>query len=273
MTPQDPTAQGPTGSGRMTRRGLLAAAGGLLVAACGHALAHRATGSPSPVGPSTGPRPGTPGPSGGGGSPAAAGAPRVVRTGPAARRQVALTFHGAGDPRLAVQLLDEVERAGAAVTVLAVGTWLAANPSMARRILDGHHDLGNHTYTHPTLYQLGPSAIADEIDRCAALVRRLTGGPGAFFRPSGGPRITAPMVSAAGRAGYPVVLGYDVDPSDNLDPGSSVVTQRVLTAARPGSIVSLHLGHPGTVAAIPHILDGLAARGLHAVTASALLAP
>ena len=34
--------------------------------------------------------------------------------------------------------------------------------------------------------------------------------------------------------------------------------------------MSLHLGHPGTLAALPGLLDDLAARGLTPVTASAL---
>ncbi|MFZ5851927.1 MAG: polysaccharide deacetylase family protein, partial [Actinomycetota bacterium] len=38
-----------------------------------------------------------------------------------------------------------------------------------------------------------------------------------------------------------------------------------------GSIVSLHLGHPGTVAALPAILDDLRGKGLAAVTVSQLL--
>jgi peptidoglycan/xylan/chitin deacetylase (PgdA/CDA1 family) len=186
---------------------------------------------------------------------------------------VALTFHGSGEPALAVALLGEAERAGAKVTVFAVGTWLAAHPEMAARILRGGHALGNHTYTHPTLHRLSSAGIALEVNRCAAVIRRLTGSPGAAFRPSGGPSITAPMVQAATRAGYGVVLGYDVDPSDNLDPGASAVASRVLRDVRAGSVVSLHLGHRGTVDALPHILTGLRARGLTAVTAPRLLAP
>jgi hypothetical protein len=45
----------------------------------------------------------------------------------------------------------------------------------------------------------------------------------------------------------------------------------VLDAVRPGSIVSLHLGHAGTVEALPHLLERLARRGLRAVTVSTLL--
>jgi hypothetical protein len=44
---------------------------------------------------------------------------------------VALTFHGAGAPRLAEQVLTTIEREEAHATVLAVGTWLT--PSIADR--------------------------------------------------------------------------------------------------------------------------------------------
>jgi peptidoglycan/xylan/chitin deacetylase (PgdA/CDA1 family) len=197
----------------------------------------------------------------------------VVRSAATGRAEVALTFHGSGDPALAVALLDEAEHAGAAVTVFVVGRWLDQNPQLAGRILRGGHALGNHTYTHPTLHRLSPAGIQGEVGRCAAVLTRLTGSPGAAFRPSGGPSITAAMVTAATLAGYPLVVGYDVDPSDNTDPGTAAVTSRVLAGTRAGSIVSLHLGHEGTVRALPRILSGLRNRGLHAVTVPRLLAP
>ncbi len=47
----------------------------------------------------------------------------------------------------------------------------------------------------------------------------------------------------------------------------------MLGSVQPGSIVSLHLGHPGTVTALPAILRGLAGRGLRPVTLTGLLSP
>ena len=112
-----------------------------------------------------------------------------------------------------------------------------------------------------------------EIRLAAEQLVRLTGSPGRWFRPSGTPRSTTTIRTAARRNGYPRCLGYDVDPLDYTDPGADAVTHRVLDAVIPGSIVSLHLGHPGTVAALPRILDGLAQRGLRAVTVSDLVSP
>ena len=47
------------------------------------------------------------------------------------RPQVALTFHGAGDPVLAHDLLAVLAEHGVRVTVFAVGSWLEANPTIA----------------------------------------------------------------------------------------------------------------------------------------------
>jgi peptidoglycan/xylan/chitin deacetylase (PgdA/CDA1 family) len=200
------------------------------------------------------------------------GSPAIEIThGPASASGVALTFHGAGDVGLATKLLGELEAAGARVTVLAVGQWLDQEPAMAKRILDGGHELGNHTYRHLTMPQLTEIVDESEITRCADVLRRLTGSAGRWFRPSGTVHATPAILEAAGRAGYATSLSYDVDPEDYADPGAAAVTTRVLAAVRAGSIVSLHLGHVGTVQAMPAILDGLRSRGLPAVTMSDLM--
>jgi peptidoglycan/xylan/chitin deacetylase (PgdA/CDA1 family) len=80
------------------------------------------------------------------------------------------------------------------------------------------------------------------------------------------------MLREAGAAGYPTVLAYDVDPLDYTDPGAATVTRRVLDAARPGSIISLHTLYEGTALAMPDIIHGLRRNGLEPVAASRLLA-
>jgi peptidoglycan/xylan/chitin deacetylase (PgdA/CDA1 family) len=194
-----------------------------------------------------------------------------ITHGPTTTARVALTFHGAGDPALAIELLSAVETANARVTVLAVGTWLEQRPEMAKRILGGGHELGNHTYRHLTMTSLSSTVDDSEITKCADVLHRLTGSQGRWFRPSGTVHATPAILAAAGRAGYANSLSYDVDPADYADPGADLVIRRVLDAVRPGSIVSLHLGHAGTVKAMPAILTGLQKLGLAAVTTSALI--
>lgn len=204
-------------------------------------------------------------------APAGGPAVEIVR-GSGARPQVALTFHGAGDPAIARNVLDVLDSRQAHVTVMVVGTWLAANPDLAGAVTSGGHELGNHTWTHPVLADLTEAGIQDEIDRCRDLLAQLTGSPGAYFRQSSAQHATDQIRQIAGRSGYPTCLSYDIDSTDWTDPGQRAIRGAV-AAATAGSVVSMHFGHPGTVEALPGILDDLAGRGLTPVTASTLLAP
>lgn len=206
----------------------------------------------------------------------AGGPAKFVSSGPTTTKQVALTFHTDGDPALAQQLLDALAAGKAKATCFVVGMWLANNRPWAQKILDHGHELANHTYDHLSFETLPPQQMVDEIQRCRDLLVELTGTGGTFFRPSGtDDGVTSPSantLSAAGQEQYRYVLGYDVDPIDYRDPGADAVASRVLASVKAGSIVSLHFNHPGTIAALPTILDGLDRRGLQPVTASTLLA-
>ncbi len=202
-----------------------------------------------------------------------AGPAQVVYNGSRDRKLVAFTFHGSGAPNLTLEMLDVTKRQSAPITVFAVGTWLKQYPDMTHRILDAGHELGNHTYTHPQLRGAGAATVSREVIGCRDVLAAQTGSGGRYFRPSGMegnyPKV---VMDEAGLAGYPVVCGFDVDPSDYLDPGAAVIEARVRQNLKPGSIVSLHLGHPGTVAAFPALVAVARARGLQPVLVRDLLA-
>ncbi|MEW5354699.1 polysaccharide deacetylase family protein [Streptomyces sp. 16-176A] len=197
--------------------------------------------------------------------------PPQIAHGPRDRPRVALTFHGQGDPAIARALLTTAEAHGARLTVLAVGAWLDEHPELARRVLDGGHDLGNHTQRHLAVNDMSEADARAEITGCADRLKRLTGSIGAWFRPSRAPA-ASPLVQRLARdAGYPHVLSYDVDSLDYTRPGAPAVVRNVMAAARAGSVVSLHFGYADTVAALPDVLAELDRRGLHAVTTTELL--
>jgi peptidoglycan/xylan/chitin deacetylase (PgdA/CDA1 family) len=186
---------------------------------------------------------------------------------------VALTFHGAGPGALAEEVLALLDRASVPVTVFAVGRWLQDHHVLGHAIASAGHDLGNHTWSHQAMLRLDPAQAFEEVQRGAHAVAAVLGHPGLLFRPSGTPASNPTIRAAARAAGYRRCISYDVDPADYLDPGAAAVRDRTLAQVRPGSIVSLHLGHSGTVAALPGILRGLARRRLEPVTVTEMFAP
>jgi peptidoglycan/xylan/chitin deacetylase (PgdA/CDA1 family) len=255
---------------RAALRSGVALAAGTLAAGCSAtgAAAHPVAASRTSVSPSANPAV----------KPAAAPAPRrfpqqpaQITHGPRDRPRIALTFHGQGDPAVARALLGEAEKGGARVTVLAVGSWLDEHPDIARRILDGGHDLGNHTLRHLDINAMSEADAEAEIRGCADRLRRLTGSIGTWFRPSRSPSASSLVAGVARRVGYPHVLSYDVDSLDYTSPGAPAVTRQVIGGVRDGSVVSLHFGYADTVAALPAVLEELGRRGLRAVTTTELL--
>ncbi|MEV6766602.1 polysaccharide deacetylase family protein [Streptomyces sp. NPDC051105] len=242
-------------------------AGGTLATGCGttgtdapppHPAAHLASITPASAAPAAAPR-------------AFPGQPLQITHGPRTSASVALTFHGQGDPALATRLLTTAEKHGARLTVLAVGSWLDAYPAMARRILDGGHDLGNHTQRHISVNAMAEAGARAEITDCADRLRRLTGSIGSWFRPSRAPTAVPLVARLATEAGYPHVLSYDVDSLDYTRPGAAAITRKVLAEVTAGSVVSMHFGYPDTAAALPAVLQELDRRGLRAVTTTELL--
>lgn len=204
-------------------------------------------------------------------SPSPTGPLEDVVHGTSGRPEVALTFHGQGPVAIADSVLAVCRGAGAAVTVFAVGQWVQENPELVRRITAAGHDVGNHTWSHPDLPTLDEAAATAEIAKGREALASVLGEAGPWFRPSATERSTPTIRAAAFAAGYARCISYDVDPEDFREPGASLVRSRVKEKVGPGSIVSLHLGHAGTVEALPGILEDLSARGLRAVTLSTLL--
>lgn len=280
MTPLEQMGSASQGTARsLTRRGLFGVAiagGAALFAACSRAVRSHGVqelsvspteiphGSPSvALSPSA---TATPSP------PSSLVGPAVeISRGSANSAAVALTFHGAGDIALARALFKLLVQRQVQITVMAVGTWLLANPAIATEIIAAGHELGNHTWTHPALAQMSESQVRSEVQRCRDLLVQLTGHPGLYFRQSSAQTSTPLIRSVAGSLGYRTCLSYDVDSLDWTDPGVATVRQAVKTATS-GSVVSLHLGHRVTIEAMPGILDDLTNRGLTPVTTSQLLA-
>lgn len=184
---------------------------------------------------------------------------------------VALTFHGASTHAMGQELLDIFTSTKTPVTVFAVGTWLAQNPTFAREILDAGHDLGNHTMNHLQMKTLNAAKAHSEIAQCAAELVKVSGSHGKWFRPSGTQHSNAIIRKAAVSLGYKQCISYDVDSHDYQDVSKNVLISNVMKSVKNGSIVSLHFGHRNTIQALPTLLSELQSQGLTPVTLTTLL--
>ncbi len=141
--------------------------------------------------------------------------------------------------------------------------------TMLRELREGDV-LGDHTFTHPDLVQ--SREVRNQLLRTIAVIRARTGYTPCVFRPPYGD-VDASVVQTARSLGLATV-GWNVDPSDYAQPGTSAIVRRVLAEVQPGSIIISHDGggpRGQTLAAYPQIISALRRRGYGIVTIPQLL--
>ena len=195
---------------------------------------------------------------------------------------VALTFDDGPNPPHTEALLELLENRGVKATFFLQGANVEAYPDSVLAVLAAGHEIGNHTYSHPALFDLGVKRPLEELKRTQALITELTGEAPVMFRaPVGAQGIgLARAVDQLGLlsvGAYPAGWDWEV-----FDP--QLIAESILTEVEPGNLILLHDGdgdamspttqesRAGSVAATGIIIDTLRERGYRFVTAGELLA-
>lgn len=139
------------------------------------------------------------------------------------------------------------------------GQYAAANPSLVRAQVDAGMWVGNHSYTHPHLTQLGQAQIDSEISRTQQAIANAGGGTPKLFRPPYG-ETNATLKSVEAKYGLTEII-WDVDSQDWNGASTDAIVQAAGRLTN-GQVILMHDWPANTIAAIPRIAQGLAARGL-----------
>jgi peptidoglycan/xylan/chitin deacetylase (PgdA/CDA1 family) len=130
------------------------------------------------------------------------------------------------------------------------------------------HEVCGHGFTHTEFPRLGARALADELERTAALLPRPSRRP--MVRPPRGV-VTPRSLLRCVRAGYTSAM-WSLDPLDWAAKSADEVVGKVAAErVTAGEIVLLHEGKPFTLEALPRVLDNLQHAGFELVTVSELV--
>jgi peptidoglycan/xylan/chitin deacetylase (PgdA/CDA1 family) len=201
--------------------------------------------------------------------------PACAWRGPRTARRLALTFDDGPDPVWTPRVLDVLGQAGVRGTFFLVGERAARAPALARRMAAEGHEIGNHSWSHRSLWLCGPRATAREIARAHVALTSLTGVAPRHFRPPWG-MVNAALFPALRRVGERCVF-WSLQPEGLRPRPPERQVADVLRRAHPGAIVDLHdaEGTPGAPArllqALPTLLAGLRERGYTFATVADVL--
>ncbi|HEX5533887.1 MAG TPA: bifunctional polysaccharide deacetylase/glycosyltransferase family 2 protein [Actinomycetales bacterium] len=188
-------------------------------------------------------------------------------------RTIALTFDdGPGPDTPAV--LDVLRRHGVPGTFFVLGERVAAQPDVARRLIDEGHEVGVHGFTHADLTASPDWRRRLELDQTQLALSAATGHTSALLRLpySGTP---AELDQRQWRTinavdGYRVVLA-DLDSRDWTRPGVERIVADATPESGEGAVVLLHDGggdRAQTVAALDRLIPAMQAKGYRFSTVS-----
>ncbi|MGW4501357.1 polysaccharide deacetylase family protein [Micromonospora sp. NPDC004336] len=219
--------------------------------------------------------------------------PPVVDHGPRTGNKVALTFDadmtdamryqlrsGAVRSYANLKIIDLLEREQVPATFFLTGKWVEQYPAVTRRLAaNPRFELANHTYGHlaftPDCYGLPRIAereMTADVARTFDVVSAYGGRQTRYFRFPGLCHDRKALAALA-PLGLTVVDG-DVVSGDPFAKSWRPVVRAALDGVRPGSVIVLHVTEanaPMTDEALPHILAGLAERGLEPAPLSEVL--
>jgi peptidoglycan/xylan/chitin deacetylase (PgdA/CDA1 family) len=159
---------------------------------------------------------------------------------------VALTYDDGPRPERTDAILTALDQAGTRATFFSVGHRVAQYPEVALDVARRGHAVANHTWAHVDLRSLSDAGIVSSVQRTDIALRAIGIQPVPLVRP---PflRTDAQVRDVLEQAGFNQVM-ETVNSKDwsGIDP--TKIVERVVTAARDGSVIGLHDGGPEFVA-------------------------
>lgn len=184
---------------------------------------------------------------------------------------VAMTFDDGPNATLTPKLLDLLAAHHMKATFFVVGQNAAEYPEILKRAVREGHEIANHSWSHPNLGKMADDVVRRELQKTDDAIKEAIGTRPTLMRPPYGSLTARQKTWIHETFGYRIII-WDVDPLDWKRPGPSVVTHRIVSEARPGSIILAHDIHPPTIEAMPATFDQLQEKGFKFVTVSELLA-
>ena len=184
---------------------------------------------------------------------------------------LAITFDDGPHPKNTPRLLDMLKERGIKATFYVIGQNVVQYPEIMKRMVAEGHEIGNHSYSHPSLTKCSPGKVAEEITKTNEAIFQTSGDKPTTMRPPYGATNSSITQRLHDEFGLAVIL-WSVDPLDWKIRKASHVSNHILQNSKSGSIILAHDIHPSTIDAMPAALDGLLAKGHKFVTVSELIA-
>ena len=139
-------------------------------------------------------------------------------------------------------ILDALKKHNVKAAFFVVGNYLETSPDLVKRMIEEGHIVGNHSYHHPDMSNMGKEEFTKELGELETLYKQIAGTPmKKYYRPPQG-KYSKSSLQLAKDLGYQTVfwsLAY-VDWNQDSQPTNEEAFDKLLKRVHPGAVVLLH---------------------------------
>ncbi len=147
-------------------------------------------------------------------------------------------------------------------TFFIMGGWInfsEDNVNKLKAIKEGGHEIGNHSYKHPSFSKIGEDRMKEEIEKTNDIIEKYTGERPTLFRFPSGDYNKAAFLKVR-NLGYKAIQ-WDADSVDWKETSAEVEYNRVMKKVKPGSILLFHNNAKYTPGNLERIIKELKDKG------------
>jgi len=180
------------------------------------------------------------------------------------KKLVALTFDDGPGPYTKA-IVNCLKKNNGRATFYVLGQRVESYPGALKAAYAGGNEIGNHTYSHPMLYDLSAKQIRWQINHTDSLVKDIIGVKPKTMRPPGG----GVSDRVRNNVGKPMIL-WSIDTRDWEHRNVQMTIDAVMNNVSDGDIVLMHDIHEPTKEAALKLIPKLRKKGYELVTISEL---
>ena len=181
------------------------------------------------------------------------------------QKAIALTFDD-GPGEYTPKLIEGLNARGARATFFMVGSCVEQYPDVLPQMVEGGHQLGNHTYNHTDITTVTSQEMGDQIAKTDTAIYQACGQLSTAFRPPYGA-----YNNETNKAINKTITMWSVDTMDWKLKSSDAVKNAIVSQCKDGDIILMHDIYQTTVDGALAAIDELQNKGYIFVTVEELM--
>lgn len=174
-----------------------------------------------------------------------------------------LTFDEGYENGYTAQILDVLKKTGVPAAFFITGDYIKTQPELVKRMAEEGHNVGNHTYSHPSMPSVtDDEKLAEDILALSQAYTELTGRKMTLIRPPMG-EFSERTLAISKDLGLKTVLwsfAY-VDWQRDAVHGAQYAYERIVPYVHDGAVILLHAVSKDNADALERVITDLQAQG------------